>query len=375
MPRFPGRLTCGLSFGEDGTISLWTTPNQRRALREFASSDPVTLRVSDFLTGAELAACARVIMETCRESYESAGTSRLSEVPLVRQQMANAAVHRLVLGRVLDYYGARRVLVATQHSTPARALIVAARERHLPSVYVPHAPFAANPFYWDLPADYAGLWGPLEKDLYTEMGADPERMCVIGSMMHDIDAPADSPVALSEGSPKVLVAPSAWPEQQVSHFVRSCAQAIGGRFAIAPHPRNDRDRLAREAPIEALVLSGVAAEHLREFTVLVQCSSGVALEGLLAGLNVIEFNPFGGSPNYPFIREPHVVVANTETDLRSALLNETINGEQTRRRLNREWARRWCAHTGCDAHERLKQFLAATTPQSIPVLDGWTREG
>ena len=71
----------------------------------------------------------------------------------------------------LDALRPRLVVLASQHSTSSRSLIHAARERSIPTAYLPHAPAADTYQYRDLPTDFAGLRGAREVDFYRSLGA------------------------------------------------------------------------------------------------------------------------------------------------------------------------------------------------------------
>ena len=63
----------------------------------------------------------------------------------------------------------------------ARALVLAAREAGIATVYIPHAPVISDARLVDLPVDYAGLRGPAEVDHYESLGAPGKRLTVVGN--------------------------------------------------------------------------------------------------------------------------------------------------------------------------------------------------
>ena len=371
-PGAPRRLRLGLSISESGAVGIWTTANQRRALPDLATNEMTDFSVKDYLGVRQSASLVERCHEVCRSAYEAVGQTFDGEFLLVRKQVLAAATASALLMRILDYCDCTSVVVATQHATPPRAGIIAARRLGLPSVYVPHAPFALNRLYADLPADWAGLWGGAERDMYASLGADVDRISVVGTAMHDLGRDVMTEVGSPRRHGLPLVAPSAWPDEQLAYFLEECSAALSGSFAVAPHPRNSIDVVRDFTPKRAILLEGISANHLTSAEIVIQCNSGIALEGLLAGVPVLNFDPFGMRSNYPLIREPYVPQCTTRDDVQRRL-NETMrNPDSLVARDRREWARSWCAYSGREARDRLHELLRGAKPKQNPVLDGWS---
>lgn len=368
-PRIPQRLSLGLGIGRDGVAALWTTENQRRALAGMAVTERLGHNVNDFLTSRDIDDRMASAFAECQSLYSRIGQSSPGEFLLVWQQLLNAAIHHAMFAVIFDIAGVSRVVVSTQHSLGARSAIAASRQLGIPSIYVPHAPVALNRYYSDLPTDVAGAWGPNEREHYGSLGADVDRMKVVGSAMHDLASNAShAPVPHSR---RVLVAPSAWSDARLREFISLSSSAIRGPFAIAPHPRNPVELIRAAAPRRADVLAGPTSTHLQSFGALVQCNSGVALEGLLAPVPVINFNPFGLPPNYPMISPPYVPEVRTKTALRSMLTRVLASRPEPLQRPTRDWARGWCAFSGADAETKLRELVHSAERHDEPVLDGW----
>jgi hypothetical protein len=368
-PRIPQRLSLGLGIGRDGFAALWTTENQRRALGGMAVPERLGHTVSDFLASRDVDDRMASAFAECQSLYSRIGQPSQGEFLLVWQQLLNAAIHLALFAVIFDMAGVSRVVVSTQHSLGARSAIAASRQLGIPSIYVPHAPVALNRYYSDLPTDVAGAWGPNEREHYGSLGADTDRVQVVGSAMHDLASDAGhAPVPRSR---RVVVAPSAWSDARLREFISLCSSAIRGPFAIAPHPRNPLEVIRAAAPRRADVLTGPTSTHLQSFGALVQCNSGVALEGLLAPLPVINFNPFGLPPNYPMIRAPYVPEVRTKAALRSVLATVLTPRPEPLAGPARDWARGWCAFSGADAETRLRELVHSAERHDEPVLDGW----
>jgi hypothetical protein len=368
-PRTPERLSLGLGIGRDGVAALWTTENQRRALGGMAVPERLGHNVNDFLSSRDIDDRRSFAFAECQSLYSRISQSSQGEFLLVWQQLLNAAIHQALFAAIFDMAGVSRVVVSTQHSLGARSAIAASRQLGIPSIYVPHAPVALNRYYSDLPTDVAGAWGPNEQEHYRSLGADVDRVQVVGSAMHDLASDVGhAPVSRSR---RVLVAPSAWSDARLREFVSLCSSAIRGPFAIAPHPRNPVELIRAAAPRRAVVLAGPTSTHLASFGALVQCNSGVALEGLLASVPVINFNPFDVTPNYPMIRAPYVPEVRTKAALRSVLTSALTSRAAPLRGPARDWARGWCAFSGADAETRLRELVHSAERHDEPVLDGW----
>lgn len=380
--EFPGRdwlrrelfllrpLVGEMALHSDGTLFVWNTVNQRRSLARLPDDPSVE--------SLDVGRGHRGLLDQPRlTARKSRLATKIIHRLRVDDRQTRHQIHRLV-GRamlelrvaltVMRSHRPKQVVVATQHSVPARAAVLAARRFGVPSVYVPHAPVANNRIYRDLPTDIAALRGPREVDHYVSLGADFGRLHVVGNL--SLDVRADAPPC-PDGP--VIVAPSPWEDDRVERFMSVVDQGILGPYLVCPHPRSDVARLRALLPERADLLDEVTTADAiaRGCRAVVQHSSGVAVEAMLLGAPVIDVLVDGREATYPAITEPHVVMAWTASDLQGALRSLA---EERGRRGNqaRKWAEEWVATTGADAEVRLRALLASNLPCHGPILDEWS---
>jgi hypothetical protein len=131
----------------------------------------------------------------------------------------------------------------------------------------------------------------------------------------------------------------------------------------------------RAFPKEWRIFTGRTYDLLRAGPpVVVQHSSGVALEALHLGIPVIELSYPGKATLYPFIREPHVRFASTSAELSAAAAAASAEARDAgRREALVGWARKWASPTGAEAGERavaLVERAVAEGPRG-PIWDPW----
>lgn len=272
--------------------------------------------------------------------------------------------------RFVDHNAPTCIVVATQHSFQARAMSWVARERGIPTVYVPHAPVSMKRQYADLPFDYAALRGSQAIEYYAGLGADRARMCAVGDLsLGDIP---DSPLVPARD--KVVVAPSPWPEEKVRTFMDIVSNGVDGRYQVYPHPRSDLDQLRNATGTTGTLVTGhrTATALGQGATVVIQHGSGVSLEAMLLGIPVIEVLMERSHPRSPVTREPHAYVVGDARELRHCL--QTIAaGEPDSRRIDRQdWAREWCSATGAESQRRFDELLQSDLRADGPLVDGWS---
>jgi hypothetical protein len=350
---------------------LWVaqTVNQRRTL------EPVMTTVGPqrALEHRVERGSARRFRTLLREAHDAADEfARLLEwdisgasEDLVQSRLRDAALS--VLRAEIAMRGEPRVVVvATQHDLAGRALLAVARRNETPTVYFPHAPLADNPWYRDLPVDYAGLRGEAEADRYVAWGARPDGLHVVGNPSIDrVEAP------VPEGP--VIVAVSPWPRDQVRRFLARVAEHVP-EAVLAPHPGSDLQDLRRCAPASwRLPPKGTTTFDLMRAgtSLVIQRSSGVAWEAAALGLPVIDVRPADEEPNYPFIHDV-AVRAWTPQEFQAAMTASAQPASEKAARLTA--AARWCStvgRTAAFAARALLEHAGRRGPAPSPVLDGW----
>ncbi len=292
--------------------------------------------------------------------------------PAALERALQAAVRaRARATTALDALMPRLVVVASQHSTSSRAFIHAARERSIPTAYLPHAPAADTYQYRDLPTDFAGLRGPREVAFYRSLGA-----CRDASVVGNPQAWIEAPPALDPDA-AVIFAPRPQPPEQLRAQVAE-VEAAAPRVVVSPHPRM-RGRAMYEGlwPAHWEVHDGWTVELLRRgHPCVIQMSSGVAWEAMAHGVPVIELASTPAAPPlYLVIREPYAQVCTPALDLTEAVARARLTAaDSTARDRLMTWAQEWCAATGAEAVAAAVAWIdecLATSPSSIPLLDHW----
>ena len=294
LTRFPYPVS-----QQDDVLASWVTENQRVALGRVGDS-PIA-RPSYVGFSPKLAA----------DIYRSAselGHEVLSRAPGLIAHVTPQSLYKLifeaqawinVMMRFLEQTQPRCVLVATQHGREARILIAAARMSEIPSAYVPHAPFASNLYYADLPFDRALLRGDREKTAYVDLGADPSGMSIIGNL-----SVAGRRAPRSE---RVVVAPSPWRPDRLEAFFAVIREATFGEYVVCLHPRLDRD------DVVGLVPSGTRS--LMMFAPANTCSSMVALWSRAAVVSLLKRCSWGARSSIcrSTVRLPRIPVLRNHT--------------------------------------------------------------
>jgi hypothetical protein len=361
-------------------LFLASTVNQQRALEpvwaRFGSQgqqdsvrvEPDADRVDQLAAGAEEFA-ERFIVAAKGERF------RLPFSPKRLYRQLFSCAHALAQSEAaLRALAPRAVIVATTHSIHSRALVLAAREAGITTVYIPHAPVIADARLVDLPVDYAGLRGPGEIDHYEALGAPGGRLTVVGN-------PAIGEQSREATRPRVrepVLATGADDPVALRATIELAHSVFGDRCVLSPHPRTDHDSLRELMPDGWQLWEGRTLELLvRRPPVLVQSSSGVALEGLGLGIPTIELAFPNTEPNYPFLRDPPVLFASGPGQLGAALQRaRKLRRWPWRRKQLVEWSQKWVSATGetaAGAAADLLEQAAGTGPHPDgPIWDAWS---
>lgn len=307
-----------------------------------------------------------------REAERAAARELHAAVPGSLTRALQAAVRAQARAEAtLDTVRPRLVVLASQHSTSSRSLIRAARNRSIPTAYLPHAPVADTYQYRDLPTDFAGLRGDREVDFYRSLGATRDA-AVVGNPQGSV-----LPPARLEPSGPVVFAPRPQSPEQVRAQVIDVA-AAAPEVVVSPHPRmRGKARYEGLWPAHWAVHEGWTVELFREGPpCVIQRSSGVAWEAMAHGVPVIELaTDSADPPAYLVIREPFARVCRSGADLRTAVVDaRRAAGDPAARERLMSWAGEWCAATGEEAVTRAAAWVesCALAPRpGGPLLDHW----
>ena len=153
--------------------------------------------------------------------------------------------------------------------------------------YIPHAPTADNQIYRDLPSNYALIRGPEEVNIYRDLGAEPtDRLVVVGNPVIEGGSMSNPP-----DSTDVVYAPST---HQIGVLQADIAVILEGcdyPIKVALHPLMDSSTYRDLLPGEWEVVStSDTYSYLRQHgaKVVIQHGSGVALDALTLGVDVID---------------------------------------------------------------------------------------
>jgi hypothetical protein len=361
-------------------LFLASTVNQRRALEPlWAQFGPERTRDSvriepDADRADELAAGA----EEFAERFVVAAKSERFRPPLtpkrVYRQLFSCAHALVYFEAALRAVAPRAAVIATTHSAHARALLLAAREAGIATVYIPHAPVISDAHLVDLPVDYAGLRGPAEVDHYEVLGAPGKRLAVVGNP------------AMGEKDPELrmprvrepVLATGTDDLEALRATIELAHSVLGKRCVLSPHPRTDHDSLRELMPDGWRLWTGRTFDLLQQDPpALIQSSSGVALEGLKLGIPTIELAFPSAEPNYPFLHDPPVLFASDTRQLRAALRRaRRLRRWPWRRKRLVKWSEKWVSATGETASSAARDLLeraAGTGPHPDgPIWDAWS---
>lgn len=269
----------------------------------------------------------------------------------------------------LDSLKPRAVVVHSNHSKPARACALAARARGIPTVYFPHAPLIADAPFQELPFDWAGLRGQAEVGAVAG-GGQPERIVAVGNP----STPAELPPLCGRGGP-VVFALSPWSEEVLAEIIAAVHSGTGSTpVVVAPHPAQSPAKIKSACPTEWTVSEHrTTLELLAEgAAVMIQHSSGVALEALLFGIPTVELLFGKDRPNYCFMQEPHLSIVPDAAALPAAI-DSALRVPKGRSQEIRDWGLRWNGPGGEEAAAGAVELIDRAAGRSAPgpVSDFW----
>jgi hypothetical protein len=277
-------------------------------------------------------------------------------------------------GRLADFgaQGVRAIIVGSQHNGPTRSILAAAHIAGGPATcYLPHAPVADNPFYRDLPVHHALLRGEAEVAFYRRLGVHADDAITVvgqpGLTLQDGGIVADAN--------HVIYAASDHSEDVLRADIEVIRRGVDRPVEVCLHPRMaqaDCQGLFPEAWTVHPPGPTMDVLRVRGAFALIQHGSGVGLEAMSAGVDIIDLCPRGERPNYPFISAPHVQVVPDSLSLRRAL--EAVPARRSAREARTKFARSWTSVFDPDATTAAAAAIRAivdTRRSDRILLDGW----
>ena len=264
----------------------------------------------------------------------------------------------------------RAVVVASTINTPnPRARPCGARRRRAVGLF-PHAPLLADPLDNDLPVDFAGLREE-ELERYAEMGrsrrADGPRR-----------QPDDRAARAADDSIRLDPAVFGAADQPAGvsrPAVRGRRAGAGAGRDRGAHPRADRDLLRSLAPPQWSFWERRTLELLeRGPPLLLQHSSGVAVEALYLGIPTIELVNPARPTGYALIGDPHVPAA---SGLDGWCARRARRARRPRARMSGEAARMgaWLSRVDGETVDRAAALIERAAAEGARPLPIWEARG
>lgn len=315
-------------------------------------------------------ACARRSRDTYRSWF---GANAIGEPQALLEELTKVEiVRRRTLRAPLRSDGVKVLVAASQHNASTRAVLSAVTSMSSVSTcYVPHAPVADNSQYRDLPFHYALLRGEAEIDFYLSAGVeDGRRLRTVGLPGHQLAADDLIPKA-----DHFVYAASPRAEEVLRSDVDVISRAIDGAVAVCLHPRSSASSSQTIFPPSWTVHPpGPTMPFLwtHGARAVIQHGSGLGLEAMASGAEVIDLCPRGDRPNYPYLAEPHAQVVSDSDELAAAVaaLDARSSADHERRAFARSWMSVTDTPASLRAAGELLEIAQAPVPTSL-LLDGW----
>lgn len=325
------------------------------------------------LTPAELVAAwakARREVATFRTWFRS----HLLAEPygLLEELVKVAIIRQRTLRARFESDGVRVLIVASQHNASTRAMLSAVNSLgRVSTCYVPHAPVADDSQYRDLPVHFALLRGPAEVDFYQSIGVKSrERLRSVGLPGHQVASCESIPFAehfVYAASPRAVGVLRA--------DVDVIRAAVDGPVEVCLHPRCSTSTFVGIFPADWRVHPpGPTMPFLweRGARAVIQHGSGLGLEAMASGAEVIDLCAPGEDPPYPYLARPHAQIVGDSVGLSSAV--DALDSRASSGADRREFARSWMSVTDTPASVRAADELLRIAENSVPegvLLDGW----
>lgn len=283
----------------------------------------------------------------------------------------SVAVARRTLAEISTFLKAtspKTVVVGSPMNPLARAMVLVARELGIPSVYIPHAPAANQPWYEDLATDFAGLRGVGEVDFYTDLGAAPDGLVSVG-----LPYLADTQIPKIDGSLPSVFAPSPVAAPLFKQLILFVADGAGDNVIVSPHPRQSVAMLRTQMPRAWKFATDTSTAELLQkgYPRVIVHNSGVALEALRLGIPAMHVELVGSPSTYVMYDSDAVASAASSDEL--ATWCQSVATEDEREKLVAV-ARQWASPVGdasVDAGRALIGRAIAHGPRPAPLLDHW----
>lgn len=341
----------------DGILRVWSTENHHVALGSPAPTAAIESRWSTEARGRTDERQRRL-----RHLAESAG---------LRPHRFDATLNRAVaedraIAALLDDRRPRTVAVSSLEHSFQRLLVWHARQRGIPTVYVPHAPTALDRSYADLPVDVVLCHGAKDVAYYRGLGARQDAFRVTGG----ISMPArsgDAPGSKPPSKDVVLATTAMYRFEDLGALLERIVPLLtrsGLVPVLSPHPREREPalRLASRMGIRShagrtstLLRAGVAA-------VLAEQASGALLEAAVIGAPSAHLT---GVSAYAFMPDLGIGLFDER------FLEEVASWSENTAEDLVDRSRGWADASGADAARRIAAALAEDHAVTAPALDSW----
>lgn len=326
------------------------------------------------LGARSMAAAGRSVHRVGKVLREALSAAGIDEPPGLHRELLKVEIlrHRAREARLRDA-GIDAVVVGSQQNSSARSVLSVARGEGVASFYLPHAPTADNAFYHDLPTTHALLRGPAEVDFYAGIGVGQTgRLMVVGNP-GAAQLPGEEPPPAQD----LVYAASTHSEAVLRADVEVIRAGTDQPVIVCLHPRMHAADVAGLLPSNWRIVGAPNTDaYLRTHgaRVVIQHGSGVGLEALFLGIEVIDLCHAAETPNYPYIRPPHIQIAHDAHGLSTAL--DAIPGRADQRAERIAFAHSWCRDVGVEAARSCADAIDRTRTAAVPrdvLFDGWGR--
>ena len=322
-----------------------------------------------------LAAANREAIDRANEFVDFIVTEEIAApcpLPWVYRHFLGAARYLAHARALLAGWSGGPIAVGTHHSKAARALLHEAHRAGIATVYFPHAALLRDRRFWDVPTHYGGVRGSGDLEIYRRLGVDEEAITVTGDPGLDVPdhCELDLNGRVAFGLPPIS-------GTQMTETIATVYDAVGDHIVVTPHPDHTPEMIRDLLP-EAWTISRVRTyEHLKTGVapLLIQNSSGVALESMLLGVPPIQLEIEGWEPNYFAIDRDHIRFARGAVELAAAVDEaRRVAADSERRRQLVDWGRVWCDSDGATAAARSWSLIERATeagPRDSVAWDAW----
>ncbi len=280
----------------------------------------------------------------------------------------------------------RAVLTDSEHNTPWSCLVLAARQRGIPTLQMMHGVIYPPYGYTPLLSDVVLCWGGQHREQMIELGTEPERLVVTGCQRLTRTIVSDPQavrrrLGLPAAGPVVVLATNPMPREEWRKLVFTFGEAFQDRQDLTAVVRlhasekseTYRDEIARYPGIRFLENQlWTVEETMAVSDVVVSHNSGLGNDALIYGrlvilLDVLPENPL--SNGQTLADRAGSPVARSADELRQCL--ERIVGDaEYREELHRraeEYVKWFCAAFGRDAARNVAQEVTRRAkPRILP---------